>query len=222
MSEIVLNAKRRDPKVKRPSVLRREGFVPGIFYAHGEENLAIAVDPLSLHPLIHTSQTNIVTLQLEDGTAKKCILRDVQFDPVSDRPLHFDLLGLRENEELTIEVPVVLTGGTAAGVKEGGTLQHAIHRLRISCLPKYIPSKIEVDVSALAINDSVHVKDLKIENVTVLENEDSAVVGVLPPTVEKAPVEAAVVAEVPEEPEVLAKGKKVEEGEAPAAEEKKK
>lgn len=222
MSEIVLNAKRRDPNGKRPNVLRREGLVPGVFYAHGEENLSIAVEPLGLHPLIYTSQTNIVTLQLEDGTAKKCILRDVQFDPVTDRPMHFDLLGLRENEELTIEVPVVLTGGTAAGVKDGGILQQAIHKLRISCLPKYIPSKIEVDVSALKINDSVHVRDLKIENVTVLENEDSAVVGVLPPTVEKAPEEVAVAVEAPAEPEVLSKGKKPEEGEAAPAEEKKK
>jgi len=223
MSEIVLNAQRRDPKAKRANALRREGYVPGVFYAHGEENLNIAVEPLSLNPLIFTSQTNIVTLKLADGTEKKCILREVQFDPVSDKPVHFDLLGLRENEEITIEVPVVLLGGTAAGVKEGGMLQQAIHRLRISCLPKDIPSKIEVDISALNINDSVHVRDLKIENVTVLENADSAVVGVLPPTIEKAPEEAVAVAtEAPAEPEVLAKGKKVEEGEAAPAEEKKK
>ncbi len=135
--------------------------------------------------------------------------------------MHFDLLGLKENEEITIEVPIVLTGGTAAGVKEGGTLQHVIHKLRISCLPKHIPSKIEIDVAALNINDSVHVRDLKLDNVTVLENEDSAVVAVLPPVIEKAPEEAAAAeAEAPAEPEVLAKGKKPEEGEAAPAEEK--
>lgn len=223
MSEIVLNAQRRDPKVKRANAIRREGLVPGVFYAHGEENLNIAVEPLSLNPLIFTSTTNIVTLKLGDGTAKQCILRDVQFDPVTDRPVHFDLLGLKENEEITIEVPVVLTGGTPQGVKDGGTLQQTIHRLRISCLPKHIPSKIDIDVSALKINDSVHVRDLKLENVTVLEHEENAVLGVLPPVIEKAPEEtAAAAAEAPAEPEVVGKGKKAEEGEAGAAEEKEK
>ncbi len=223
MSEIVLNAQRRDPKIKHANALRREGLIPGVFYGHGEDNLNIAVEPLNLNPLIYTSTTNIVTLMLADGTAKQCILREVQFDPVSDKPVHFDLLGLRENEEIAIEVPVVLTGGTAAGVKEGGTLQHVIHKLRISCLPKNIPSKVEIDVSTLNINDSVHVRDLKLENVTMLENADSAVVSVLPPVVEKAPEEvAATAAETPAEPEVLAKGKKLEEGEAAPAEEKEK
>ena len=196
MSEIVLTAQRRDPRAKHANALRREGFIPGVFYGHGEENLNIAVEPLSLNPLIFTSTTNIVTLKLADGTAKQCILREVQFDPVTDRPVHFDLLGLRENEEISIEVPVVLSGGVSQGVKDGGTLQHVIHKLHISCLPKYIPSKVEIDVSALNINDSVHVRDLKIDNVTMLENADSAVVSVLPPTVEKAPEDAVVTTEV--------------------------
>ncbi len=69
MSEIVLNAQRRDPKAKRANALRREGLIPGVFYAHGEENLTIAVEPLSLNPLFYTSTTNIVTLKLADGIA---------------------------------------------------------------------------------------------------------------------------------------------------------
>lgn len=224
MSEIVLKAELRDPQTQHASSLRRAGKVPGVYYSHGEQNINVAVEPLGLNSLIFTSETNIVTLQFADGTAKRCILREVQFDPVSDRPVHFDLLGLKENEVINIEVPIVLTGGIPQGVRDGGTLQRMLHKLRISCLPKFIPGKVELNVADLKINDSVHVRDLKIENVTVLENADSAVVGVLPPTVEKAPEEVAVAAtEAPAEPEVLGKGKKVEEGETPPpAEEKKK
>ena len=223
MSEIVLNAELRDPKSHHASSTRKAGKIPGVYYSHGEQNINVAVEPVNLNPLVFTSETHIVTLHLADGTDKRCILRDVQFDPVTDRPVHFDLLGLKEDEEITIEVPIVLTGGVPQGVRDGGMLQHMLHKVRISCLPKYIPGKVELNVADLKINESIHVRDLKIENVTVLESEGSAVVGVLPPTVEKAPEEAVVAAaEVPAEPEVVGKGKKPEEGEGPVAEEKEK
>lgn len=221
MSDIVLKAGLRDPKTAKASATRRNGKIPGVYYCHGEENINVCVEALDLNPIVFTHETNIITLAVENGISKKCILRDVQFDPVSDRPIHFDLLGLKEDEEITIDIPVVLTGGVPKGVREGGILQHMIHKLEISCFPRNIPGKVEINIAELNINDSVHVRDLKIENVTILENADSAVVGVLPPTVEKAPEEAAT-AEVaaPAEPEVVGKGKKPEEGEEEAPAEK--
>jgi large subunit ribosomal protein L25 len=223
MSEIVLNAEIRDPKTQRASLARRAGKIPGVYYAHGEGNLNVVVTALDLNPLVFTAETHIVSLTLADGNIKKCILKAVQFDPVSDRPVHFDLLGLKEDEEIAIEVPVVLTGGIPQGVRDGGMLQHVLHKVRISCLPKFIPGKIEINVGGMKINDSIHVRDLTLENVTILESESSSVVGVLPPTVEKAPEEAAAAAaEAPAEPEVVGKGKKPEEGEAADEKEKKK
>ena len=189
-------------------------MIPGVYYAQGEKSLNIQVPGLGLDPIIYTAEMHVISLRLKDVTAKKCILRDVQYDPVTDKPTHFDLQGLRENERLTIEVPIVLTGGTPQGVRDGGVLQHMIHRLRIACLPKDIPEKIEIDVAHLVINHSVHVRDLNIPNVTVLENGDAAVVGVLPPTLVKEAEPVAAVEEAPKEPEVVGKGKKVEEGEA--------
>jgi large subunit ribosomal protein L25 len=213
MSEITLNAEPRTALGKKAKLVRTEGKVPGVYYAHGEENLSIQVLGLSLNPLIYTSETHIVELKLQDGTSKKCILRDVQFDPVTDRPIHFDLQGLREDEELTIEAPVTLIGGPASGVREGGMLQHFIHKLKVSCLPKDIPGKIEVDVSTLQINNFLHVRDLNIPNVTILDNPDAPVVGVVPPTVQKEAEPAAEVTEELQEPEVVGKGKKTEEEE---------
>jgi len=213
MSEIILNAELREMTGKHAKQVRAEGKIPGVFYAHGEGNMNIQVPAPSLGPLIYTSKMHIIELHVNGGDPKKCILRDVQFDPLTDRPVHFDLQGLRENEKLTLEVPVVLVGGVPKGVREGGLLQHIIHKLRISCLPKDIPEKVEVSVADLEMNRSIHVSELTIPNVTILENPESAVVAVIPPTVveevapEVAPAEAVV------EPEVLSKGKKPEEGE---------
>ncbi|MBI5471114.1 MAG: 50S ribosomal protein L25 [Ignavibacteriae bacterium] len=229
MSEIVMNAEVRQVTGKKSKRIRWEGNIPGVYYAHGEENIPLQVPKQSLDPLIYTSETHVIDLRV-GNTSKKAILRDVQFDPISDRPMHFDLQGLREDEEITLEVPVVLTGGTAIGVREGGLLQHIMHKIKLSCLPKNIPGKIEINVSELAMNKSVHVGELTVPNVTILENKEDSVVAVVPPTVQKeatpeAVAAAATTAEAPKEPEVVGKGKKPEEGAEAAAgakEEKKK
>ena len=219
MSEITLTAEIRKELGKRSKSLRSMGKVPGIYYGHGQKTIPVSLSELALRPLFKTSATHVINLKLDDGSAHSCILRAIQFDPMTDRPIHFDLFGLKADEKLTIEVPVVLKG-IPVGVKDGGTLQHVIHKLRVSCLPKHIPDHVELDVTELKINHSLHVKDLSIPNVQILENENSTVAAVVPPTIlkEAEPI-AAVVAEVPAEPEVIARGKKPEEGEeAPPAE----
>lgn len=215
MSEVVLNAEIRKETGKKAKRLRYNGKIPGVYYAHDEGNINITATPLALKPLIYTSDTHLISLKLDNGETKTCVLRDVQFDPVTDRPIHFDLQGVKENEELTVQVPVILKG-TPQGVKDGGTLQFIIHKVRVACLPKYIPEHIELDVSALKMNESIHVRDIVLENVRILDNEAAAVVAVVPPTVIKeetpgATPEAAAAA--PAEPEVIAKGKKPAEGE---------
>ena len=138
-----------------------------------------------------TSETHVINLKLDDGSSHLCVLRDVQLDPVTEKPVHFDLFGLNENEKLNIEIPVKLTGGIPKGVREGGILQHVLHKLKVSCLPKHIPDHIEINVEELAINHSVHVKDLSIPNVTIMENATSTIVAVVPPVVVKEPEPAA-------------------------------
>jgi large subunit ribosomal protein L25 len=213
MREITLEATIRKQYKKHTKSLRRVGTIPGVFYLHGEENISISVLETNLKPLIYTAETHVINLKLDDGKSKSCILRDIQFDPVTDRPVHFDLQGLRENEEITIEAPIVLTGGVPIGVREGGILQQVIYEIKISCLPKFIPEQIEIDVASLKLNNFIHVSDLTIQNVTILENSTSSIVGVVPPAVEKEPEPGEVVAEEAVEPEVISKGKKPEEGE---------
>lgn len=216
MSEVVLEAQVRKEVGKKAHTLRYEGKIPGVYYAHGEENINITTTPLALRPLVYTTDTHLVSLKLDNGQVKTCVLRDVQFDPLTEKPIHFDLQGVREDEALTIQVPVILSG-TPKGVKDGGTLQHVMRTVRVSCLPKYIPEHIELNVAELGMNDSIHVRDVKIENVSILDNEASTIVAVVPPTVVKEETPGTVDATATAaEPEVIAKGKKPAEGEEAA------
>ncbi|HLB00551.1 MAG TPA: 50S ribosomal protein L25 [Bacteroidota bacterium] len=216
MHEIIIEAENRARTGRHSRALRREGMVPGIYYIRGEANIPFTVTGKSLQPLIYTTESHIINLKFNDGGVKKCILREVQFDPVTEKPIHVDLLGLRENEEITLEVPVVVTGGTPVGVREGGILQQSIRALKVSCLPKNIPNHIEVNAGELKMNEFIHVRDIRLPDATILAHEEDTILGVIPPTVEKevavepgAEVEAA-------EPEVIGKGKKPEEGEEAA------
>ena len=224
MSEVVLNAVVRKEIGKAANRLRYKEMIPGVFYSRGEENINITATPIEMKPLIYTTNTHLINLKLDNGVTKTCILRDIQFDPITDRPVHFDLQGVKENEELTVQVPVVLSG-SPKGVKDGGTMQFIMHKVRVSCLPKFIPEHIELSVTELGMNDSIHVRDIKIANVKILDNESAAVVAVVPPTIikEETPVAAvatdaaaATAVAAPAEPEVIAKGKKPVEGAAPA------
>ncbi|HQY19601.1 MAG TPA: 50S ribosomal protein L25 [Ignavibacteria bacterium] len=208
MAEITLKALNRDTyKELTLNQLREKGIIPGIYYGHGVENISLAATEINLRPIIYTTESRIINLKFEDDRSFNCILKDVQFHPVSDKPLHFDLIAIKEGEMITIEVSVHITGNPP-GVKEGGVLQHTLHKLQIQCLPKHIPSHIDVDVSELNVNDSIKIGDLNIENITILNDENASVVAIVPPTVEKDPEEAT---EEPTEPEVISKSKKDEE-----------
>lgn len=211
MSEITLNAlKREDYKELTLNQLRKKGIIPGVYYGHGIDNISLAANELDLRPVIYTTESHIINLKFDEGKTLSCILKNVQFHPVSDKPLHFDLIALKEGESISIEVSLHLIGN-AIGVREGGMLQHMLHKIDIECLPKNIPSHIDVDISELKIGESVKVSDLKVENVKIMNDENASVVSVVAATVEKEAVPEG--EEAPAEPEVISKSKKDDEEE---------
>jgi large subunit ribosomal protein L25 len=210
MSEINLKAKKREEyKESTLNQIRKKGVIPGIYYGHGVDNISIAATEIDLRHLIYTTESHIINLNVEgDDTVYSCIMKDVQFHPVTDKPLHFDLIALKEGETITIEVSVHLVGN-AIGVREGGVLQHILHKLDVECLPADIPSHIDVDISELNVNDSIKIGDLKVGNIKILNDENASVVSVVPPTVEKEVLPETT--EEPTEPEVISKSKKDED-----------
>lgn len=216
MGDINLKAYKRE-RGKKSDVknLRKQGYIPGVFYLEGKETIPIYVTIKDLNPLVYTAETHVVKLQIEgEKKAKDCILKDTQFDPLTDKVVHFDLQGLTAGHEITMEVPVVLNGD-APGVEEGGIVQQFLNRLDVSCLPKDIPDQIEIDISALNIGDSISVADIQTGDVKVLNSEDSVIVSVAAPRslVEEEEEAELAVGEEPEEPEVIGKGKKEEDEE---------
>jgi len=214
MSEISVVAKKRTLSSKGAvNKLRREGSVPGIFYSKTIEPIPIYITESALRPLVYTAETHIVNLKIDDNDEYKSIVKNVQFDPVTDKAVHFDLQGISADEEIEIEVPVILEG-QSKGVKEGGIVQHSMHKLQILCLPGDIPEHILININDLGVGDSVHVRDLKIDKVKFLQHEDVIIVSVVIPrvVVEPTPV-AAVPGEEATEPEVISKGKQTEEEE---------
>jgi large subunit ribosomal protein L25 len=163
----------------------------------------------------HTVSNLVVDLSV-GGAAElvKTLIREVQVDPLSGFVVHVDLNRISTTERLEVEVPVELEG-IAIGVKEfGGILQHAVRSLLLKCMVDKIPDEIKVDVSALNVGDSIHVSDLQIPDVEILEEPDTTIASVVPPTVMKEPTaeEAEAAAAEPAEPEVVGR-KKEEEGE---------
>ncbi len=202
MSDITISAQSRETGKKATKAVRKQGFIPGVFYMEGKEALPIATTFLALRSAVYTSETHVIHLNVDGGKSYDCVLKDISFDPVTDNIVHFDLLGLSADRKVTVEVPVVLTG-QAIGARDGGIVQHHLHKIRVECLPKDLPEHIEVDVTDLKIGDNLHLEQISLGNLRSLDNADVVVVSVMAPTVKD--LEAGVAAE----PEVInEKGRK--------------
>ena len=219
MEEVVLNVEKRTLMGKKAKRLFAEKKIPGVFYL-GNENVTVQADEAPVRTLASSHTTHIIRVKFQDGAERRAVLNDVQIEPVFGKIMHFDLHGIREGQKITVQIPVQLVG-TPKGVKDGGIIQYSIHRIRIQCDPDSVPEHIEINVSELGITDSVHIKDVKLEGVKILDNPESAIVTIVPPpTFKEETPEAAAAAEQLAEPEVIGKSKKVEEGEEGEEEEK--
>jgi large subunit ribosomal protein L25 len=199
--------------------LRRAGQVPATLYG-GASPVNVAVTPKDVLRLIHGHEgsTQLFRVTFEGTTdAKMAIIRDMQFDPVSESLIHVDLQEVAMDRAIQVTVAVHHVG-EAIGVRDTqGILEMVLREVRVSCLPGNIPEYLEADISNLAIHDVLTVKDLKVpEGVRVLNDPNQAVVTIAPPAAEEAVVAAAATTEATAaEPEVLTE-RKPKEGEAAA------
>jgi large subunit ribosomal protein L25 len=199
--------------------LRRAGVVPAILYG-GTSPQAITVDPRAVLRIIHGHEgsTQLLSLKFDgdgDRASLMAIIRDMQFDPVSDALLHVDLQEVSADRAITVRVAVHPVG-EAIGVKDTkGILSLVLHELEVSCLPTSIPERIDADVTALAIGDVLTVGDLRPpEGVRIINDPGQAVATVSPPMAEEVAAPVATAAVTPAEPEVLTERKPKEEAAA--------
>jgi len=227
MAEIVVSAKGRSERGKNAARrLRREGMVPAVIYGGKGENLAVAVDPKALQRVLRSEagRNTILKLDIAGHGAANAILKSWQVDPIRESFLHADFYRIAMDVAIRVTVPIHVVG-EARGVKvDAGILELVVRAIEVECLPGDIPERIDVEVSDLAINQSLRVSDVQIPaKVKVLAAPDQVVVHVVSVKEEVAPAAAAAPAAEGEaaaaptaEPEVIKKGKKEEEGEAPA------
>jgi large subunit ribosomal protein L25 len=181
MDLITIEAKPREPGRKAAQAARRAKEVPCVLYGSEIDPQVFQVEELTLRPLLYTNEFRRVQLVL--GKKKyECILKDVDWDPLTDRPMHADFQTLVEGHEVTLSVPIHYTG-TARGVQDGGTPQVFIHEISVRCLPKDIPDHIAVDISELEIGDALLLSDLDLdfEKLTFNVPEDQALYAVIAP-----------------------------------------
>ncbi len=189
-TDFTLDAQPRDDKGKGASRrLRHAGLLPAILYGAGSEPTMIA---LKQNEVFHSLEneafySHILTVNVA-GKKEQAILRDLQRHPSKPIVLHMDLQRVKADEEIRVHVPLHFKGeDIAPGIKtEGGTVSHLLLEVDVSCLPKDLPEFIEVDISDLHLNESLHLSDLKLpKGVTLVElqhgeEHDNAVVNIHP------------------------------------------
>jgi large subunit ribosomal protein L25 len=202
---------------------RAGGRIPAVVYGAGKPNVPISVDRKALSDVFRegAGENAIFLLKLAGSDqSRHAMIREMQRDPVSRKPLHIDFVRVLMDVKITVSVPIEIVG-VAKGVKtDQGILDVVTREIEIECLPSNIPAHLPVDVAELAIGDAIRVSELPVpDGVTIVDNPEKVVVHVTHPTREEEPAAAtAEAAAEPVEPEVLKKGKAASEEEAPEGE----
>jgi large subunit ribosomal protein L25 len=169
-------AKRALGKKSDRKNLRKGGKIPAVVYGSGKVGTNIQLEASDFMKAYKKGIGELAIFNVNiDGEEHRCIIKDKQIHPVRRDVLHVDFLELNPGHEVSLTLPIKFVGDPES-LKLGGVLD-IIHRdLQISCLPKDIPEDVEVDISNLAINESIHVKDITIPNVTIKDAEDVSIV----------------------------------------------
>jgi large subunit ribosomal protein L25 len=205
MSEqLTLSAETRERAGKGASrVLRREGRVPAVVYGGNEEPLSVHLEEKVLVKALSTGHfMNSVVMIDAGGAHVRTLPRDVQFHPVTDRPLHVDFLRISEHAKVSVSVPIrFVDEDDSKGLKRGGVLNAVRHELELICDAAEIPEEIEISLAGLDIGDSLHISNVKLPSGTesAITDRDFTIATVVAPTVYKAE-ESAAPSEAGEEP----------------------
>lgn len=166
--------------------LRAEGLIPGVVYGKDVPAAILRLNRKDLETVLHHSVSEHILVDLtidESKTSTLALIQDVQHNPLNGNILHVDFHAIRENEVIHATVPLEL-GVECIGAKAGGLVEHLVHKLNITCLPKDLPEQIIVDISNVAIGGAIHTKELTLpEGVTTNLGPDVVIMLVAAPRV---------------------------------------
>jgi large subunit ribosomal protein L25 len=168
MKSVKFEGKRRSDYGKKATrALRSEGLVPCVIYG-GNETVHFSTPKMGLRSLVYTPDFQLAEVTV-DGKQYRCIMKDLQFDVVTDELNHIDFLELVEDKKVIANLPLKFVG-QPAGVKAGGRLEVKVKTLKVRTLPKYLSENIEVNIESLELNGNVRVEDVKAENVEIMNS----------------------------------------------------
>lgn len=147
--------------------LRSQDMVPGVIYG-GEKEISFAAPSMAFKTFVYTPEFQKAEIKL-NGTTYNCILKDLQFDKVTDKLIHIDLMELVQDKKVIADIPIKFTG-VSKGVKEGGHLIIKMKSLKVKSLPKHLKEQIEVDITNLELNGNIRVEDVKEPNYEILNS----------------------------------------------------
>ena len=201
MKSITIKGSERESVGKAATrTARNAGMVPCVLYG-GDQPVHFTAEDLAFKNLVYTPNVHTVVIELP-GATYNAILQDIQFHPVSDKILHIDFYQLHDDKEITMEVPVKVTG-TSPGVLGGGVLRLNTRKLKVRALPANLPDFVEANISELEMGNKLYVTKLKADNYKLLNPDNTVVAQVrISRAAMKAALEAAKAAKAP------AKGKK--------------
>ena len=146
--------------------VRKNEEVPCVMYGNGVESIHFSITERELQAVIYTPNVYLLKLDL-DGKQYTAVMRDIQFHPVTDKPLHVDFMNVVEDKPVVIELPVVLTGNSE-GVKQGGKLQLITRKVKVSAMMNDLLDNLTVDVSHLGLGKTIYVRELNYPNIKIL------------------------------------------------------
>ena len=210
-TNISLEAKPRSERGKNASRRQRaEGLVPVTLYGGGKESISTTIVKREFAALLRAHGRNVIFTLNVDGAGTPVKIAEMQLDPVKGTLVHMDLMRISLTEKSKFEVPIRIVG-ESDGVKNlNGILEVVTHSIEVRCLPRDLPSVIEVDVTPLSIGDNFKISDLKLDNqIEILDDLETVIATVVPPRAEEPAPEVA--AEGAAEPEVIKQGKTEEQ-----------
>ena len=215
MEKVVLHATRRTIIGKQVGAMRREGQLPAVLYGHHFEPTPITLDLRETTRGLHgLTASSLVTIELE-GKEHATLVRERQRDYLRNRLIHIDFQVVSLTEKISAEVPIILTGTSPAVKDFNGVVVTGLTNLEVECFPQDLPAEIVLDISVLTkIGDAIYGHDIPLpEKVKALSDLDEMIALVTAGAAEEAEEEAEEEAAGAEEPEVIEKGKREEEGE---------
>ncbi len=210
-NSIKITAASRTTTGKGPArEMRRNANIPAVIYGKGRDPQSLAIGRSDFDKVVSTLHGEVKSTVFDlivDGKSTTALIREVQKHPTKLTVQHVDFYEVHAGEKIHLDVPLKLIGIPEGVRNSGGVLDHVLREVEVEVLPRHVPDHLELDVTHLELNDSMHVSDIKAENVEILTDMGATICSVIPPRVETEEEVGEEIDAADAEPEIIGRPK---------------